>query len=172
MQTPPYSYFSNRSQAETLATDISNPLRELNLMHLLDKGPFVDLGCGTGTLLEVLKERYPNSKLIGIDRYSECLKEAKNHVSEDTLLFRGYLRDLPFKDNSISIMFNNLSIFVALYSNFGEHQNIAREIYRTLKPGGVYMGTDAFAIRNDLLEAGLTIKDKGFGGWGAVFQKQ
>ncbi|MEW5896402.1 MAG: hypothetical protein AB1668_01810 [Nanoarchaeota archaeon] len=44
-------YFSGNYFAEVEALWIPFKLKELGLAHLLEEGPFADLGCGIGTVI-------------------------------------------------------------------------------------------------------------------------
>ena len=82
---------------------------------LLDKG-FEVLSCDISSIaLEKLKELIPNSKTMQID-----VKER-----------------LPFEDNSIGLINANLSIH---YFDMKNTMSIFNEIYRVLKPNGLFIG--------------------------------
>ena len=42
----------------------------------------VDLGCGPGNVTPLLKQRWPNAKVIGLDNSDEMLDQAQSAVPE------------------------------------------------------------------------------------------
>ncbi|MDI6708341.1 MAG: class I SAM-dependent methyltransferase [Candidatus Thermoplasmatota archaeon] len=92
------------------------------------KCKILDLGCGTGLLLEFLKE----SKLpyiVGIDISAEMLKFSK----EEKIL--GDVEMLPFKDNSFDLAFS-----FTVIQNLPTLK-ILEEVSRILKPDSIFAFT-------------------------------
>ncbi len=93
----------------------------------------LDYGCGTGRSSRFLKKL--GYSVQGVDISVEMLDRAKLHDPEGLyhLIESGIL---PFKDSSFDLVF---SCFVFLtVSSFDELQKIFSEIYRVLKPGGIF----------------------------------
>lgn len=132
----------------------------------------VDLGCGwrleTGGFMYsvVSGTKYPVSAYVGVDRYAwsdipynptlNQYEKAKNReiitagsppigkVHADMLDF---VARLP--DNSVNFVLNGIDHYVM--AGGGEyHKALAREIIRTLKPGGIIFGADFSAIAHEL----------------------
>ena len=52
-------------------------------MRVLDRNPkaIVDIGCGPGNSTSVLKQLFPNAKILGIDNSSNMIEKASPFVS-------------------------------------------------------------------------------------------
>lgn len=56
----------------------TQPCRDLvHRIELGDPHRIVDLGCGPGTSTAILRERWPNARVVGVDRSSEMLQKAR-----------------------------------------------------------------------------------------------
>lgn len=80
----------------------------------------LDIGCGKGAILKVLKRKYPDIEFVGVDPTFE---------GED--IRKGSVYDIPFQDNS----FDAVITFEVLQHTYLE--KALGEIYRVLKPGGI-----------------------------------
>lgn len=69
----------------------------------------LDLGCGTGFFSALLKKRYPNACIVGLDLAPNMLKEAKKKQGfwRKWTLIQGDMRILPFADSSFDLIFAN-----------------------------------------------------------------
>lgn len=96
----------------------------------------LDVGCGTGTLTLLIKQRHPDSDVIGMDGDPAILAQArvKALVARANLTFtQGLAFALPYSDNSFDRVLSSL-VFHHLTR---EHKRRAMaEIYRVLRPGG------------------------------------
>lgn len=69
----------------------------------------IDLGCGPGNSSEVLRKKYPNAKIVGIDNSEDMVISArKNHPEIDFVL--GDMRDVSKAGNSYDIVFSNAAL--------------------------------------------------------------
>lgn len=92
------------------------------------RGSVLDIGCGTGSALDLLSSA---NQYSGIDISTEMLNEARRKFP-DNKFFHQNMHDIKFPDSS----FNNIiSLFGSLsYSN--DIQSVISEMRRVLKPGG------------------------------------
>ena len=96
-------------------------------------GPVLDIGCGTGNLLGVLRSRFPAAHLVGIDPSAALLARAlqRDDLSEVELI-AGDAERLPFADGSFAAC---LSLLV-LQEFHGQPQPL-KEMRRVTRPGGI-----------------------------------
>lgn len=70
----------------------------------LPAGPILDVGCGTGRLLEVLAEGPDSPALFGIDSVPGMLDVARARIGHRASLLRSDATKLPFKDASFQLV--------------------------------------------------------------------
>ncbi|MBI4779975.1 MAG: methyltransferase domain-containing protein [Oscillatoriophycideae cyanobacterium NC_groundwater_1537_Pr4_S-0.65um_50_18] len=96
----------------------------------------LDLGCGTGTMTRLLKQKFPQAEVIGIDFSPYMLAVADDKAKSDGLaieFLQGNAESTSFAANSFdlvtaALLFHETPPTVAL--------NILREGFRLLKTGG------------------------------------
>ncbi len=96
----------------------------------------LEIGCGTGNLLLVVKRMRPHLELVGLDPDPKALARAdrKARRAGVTLqLDRGFADELPYPDGSFDRVLSSL-MFHHLESNL--RVTSLREVRRVLRPGG------------------------------------
>ena len=113
--------------------------RLLSYFHLPDNPWVLDLGCGTGQLLQRLAREFPNLYGIGLDASPEMLRQARNarRYSPRLIYIEGNATDLPTADNQFYAVFNTIS-----FLHYPQPRQVLSEVYRTLKPQGRYYLVD------------------------------
>ncbi|HXT36940.1 MAG TPA: methyltransferase domain-containing protein [Chloroflexota bacterium] len=109
------------------------------LAHL--KGKFrrvLDVGCGTGTLLELLLDRYPAAKGIGFDSSAGMLAVAQRRLAEyDVDLRQADALRLPLPDQSVDL------VTLASVLHYLRRPSVALlEAGRVSRPGGTVAVVD------------------------------
>uniref|UniRef100_A0A450S4R3 Malonyl-[acyl-carrier protein] O-methyltransferase n=1 Tax=Candidatus Kentrum sp. DK TaxID=2126562 RepID=A0A450S4R3_9GAMM len=94
----------------------------------------LDVGAGTGVCLGPLEARYPGARVIALDLAEGMLREARRaeRVSERGLFVCGDAERLPFRADSIDLLFSNVT--VQWCNDLAE---ACREFARILRPGGL-----------------------------------
>ena len=94
------------------------------------KQTILDLGCGTGYCLPLLKHSYPNANITGADLSKGMLDFAKSHYPEFSYQIAD-AENLPFSENAFDLIYSNFAVQWC-----DDFANVLSEAYRCLKPGG------------------------------------
>ena len=117
----------------------------------------LDLGCGPGTFLKRLKQRYPKAEIVGLDVAHAMLLEAKHKQSwrKKCRLVNADMHHLPFATGQFDLIISNQVIHWS-----SSLQVVFRELNRILHPGGCLLfstlGPDTF---KELRQAFLQVDD-------------
>lgn len=113
-------------------------LQSGNLLPSSSYGHLLDIGCGRGGGLSVFRDYFKFDSLTGIDINKNQIDFCKR-MHKDINFVEGSAMELPFNDNMFNIITNvESSNYYICYDDF------IKEVYRTLKPEGVFLYTDAF----------------------------
>ncbi|HEY9813751.1 MAG TPA: class I SAM-dependent methyltransferase, partial [Candidatus Sericytochromatia bacterium] len=96
----------------------------------------LDLCCGSGQATKFLVQYSDN--VTGLDASPLSLKRAQNNVPQAKYV-EAFAEEMPFPDNQFDLVHTS----VAMHEMQPEQlQNILKEVYRVLKPGGVFAVVD------------------------------
>lgn len=98
----------------------------------------LDLGCGTGTLVVLLKRRYPAAQIVGLDPDPKALQRAQKKVRRarvEVQLDEGFADQLPYDDGTFDRV---LSSFMFHHLEDQDREKMLREVLRVLKPAGTF----------------------------------
>ncbi len=95
----------------------------------------LDAGCGEGHLLNRMHEKYPDNDYYGVDVTKVALERAKERVPFAKLEPMD-LSDLKFADESFDVV-----TITEVLEHIIDYENIAPELVRVLKKGGVLIIT-------------------------------
>jgi ubiquinone/menaquinone biosynthesis C-methylase UbiE len=106
----------------------------------------LDVGCGTGTLLELLERIEPGAVATGLDPDANALARARRKVRAAVTLDCGYADALPYSSATFDRVFSTLM----LHHLEADAQSPAlREMHRVLKPDGALLVLDFAARERD-----------------------
>lgn len=116
-------------------------LADWGISHLPETGPteIAELGCGGGRNIRALLRKYPAATVAALD-YSEVSVEKARSVNRKGLqagrcrIIQGEVSCLPFEDGA----FDLVTAFETVYFWPGPTESF-REVYRTLRPGGIFL---------------------------------
>ena len=96
----------------------------------------LDLCTGTGDLAGLLKNKCPFAQIIGVDFSEKMLEIAKKKHPEINFIEADCAK-LPFKDESFDLCTISFGL-----RNVENIENVLAEIYRVLKPNGIFINLD------------------------------
>jgi len=107
----------------------------VNSVEIKNADKVLDVGCGTGMFLKLLKEKHDGVEAIGIDPDKGALEIATKRLTKfkDVKLIRGFGETLPFEDETFDIVFSTLAFH---HMPTDIKQKAIKEIFRVLKKGG------------------------------------
>jgi len=108
------------------------------LLSFVRPGVIADLGCGTGTVLELLRRAYPGSTLLGVDCSDEMIGRCRKRFP-GLELRKGDIADRLFENGSIdTIVLCSIMHEVFSYKgyDYSAVRRTLRHSARALKPGG------------------------------------
>jgi len=106
----------------------------------------LDLGCGTGYAMGLLRKRYPDAQLVGLDIALAMTAMARAHTQprwpfglgrylSRSCFINADAEALPFADHSFDLIFSNLVL------QWCDPDSVFRECRRVLRPGGLLLFT-------------------------------
>jgi len=101
----------------------------LSEMDIDDGNRILDVGCGTGTILQYISQR-KQIQGFGMDISEAMVSIAREKASDCTFLV-GNADALPFPDDSMDVITACMA-----YHHFPEQKRFREEAMRVLKPGG------------------------------------
>jgi len=112
---------------------------DATLAHLrIEPGAhLLDIGCGTGILLERIAQAQPEAVLTGVDPSPEMLTLARARLQARAALHEGHSEQLPFPDATFQVV-----VSTSAFHYFHDHERAVREMHRVLRPGGLLVLTD------------------------------
>jgi ubiquinone/menaquinone biosynthesis C-methylase UbiE len=126
----------------------------------------LDIGCGTGTLVTLIKRLHPDVEVVGLDPDPKALARASRKAAAMAVsiqLDQGFSDDLPYPDASFDRVFSS---FMLHHLEPAAKEKTLGEVRRVLKPGGfLYLldfggpksGSDGFLAR--LFHSSHRLKD-------------
>ncbi len=115
--------------------------RLLEYVELKDNASVLDLGCGTGKLMNRLAGKFPTMKAIGLDLAPKMLVEAraKNKYRKRLIFVKGRAEALPFADEQFDAVFCTMS-----FLHYPHPEQVFEQVSRVLAPGGRFYLVDGY----------------------------
>ncbi|MCU0532667.1 MAG: class I SAM-dependent methyltransferase [Hydrococcus sp. Prado102] len=113
--------------------------RLLEYVELPERPNVLDLGCGTGRLLNRLASKFPNLQGTGLDLSTQMLRQARqrNQHHPRLVFVRGYAESLPFANNQFDAVFNTIS-----FLHYANPETVFAEVSRILCDRGKFYLVD------------------------------
>jgi ubiquinone/menaquinone biosynthesis C-methylase UbiE len=106
---------------------------ELARVRAAPPAAILDFGCGIGVTERLLRDRYPQATIDGIDSSGESLEVAKRFEGRDVNFHLSSSVELPFADGSFDLIYSNGTFH---HIDEVQHPAIFGELFRVLRPGG------------------------------------
>ncbi|MEA5578607.1 class I SAM-dependent methyltransferase [Anabaena sp. UHCC 0451] len=116
--------------------------RLISQIQLPANANVLDLGCGTGRLLNRLASHFPNLRGTGLDLSPQMLRVARqsNQHHPRLIYLEGNAESLPFAEGQFNAVFNTIS-----FLHYPQPEKVLNEVARVLSPGGNFYLVDITA---------------------------
>ncbi|MDH6058740.1 class I SAM-dependent methyltransferase [Umezakia ovalisporum] len=113
--------------------------RLLEYVNLPERANILDMGCGTGRLLNRLTTKFPHVRGTGLDLSSEMLRIARmsNRHHPRLIYIEGKAECLPFAEGQFDAVFSTIS-----FLHYLQPEQVLTEVKRVLTPGGHFYLVD------------------------------
>lgn len=104
------------------------------VLEKINQFPFLsllDVGCGTGAMLAILKKEYPDMKAFGIDLSNQMIVQARKHINHDIYLQIGDVENMPWSNEEFDLLVCNAS-----FHHYPNPMQSLKEMNRVLKNSG------------------------------------
>lgn len=91
----------------------------------------LDCGCGTGSMIQLLHEKYPDKHYVGLDLTPEMIRVAQEKRLSNTEFIVGDSENLPFTEESFDAVICSNS-----FHHYPNPQNFFDSTYQVLRKGG------------------------------------
>ena len=123
----------NPEQYEKFIKDRTQPAIDLaNRLEVKEAKRILDLGCGTGNSTRILKDRFPDARVIGADNSDEMLSKAKKTHPDIEFIHLDVGGDLGEVKGKFDIVFSN-----ACLQWIPNHEILLPKLMSLLRQGGV-----------------------------------
>ena len=99
-----------------------------------DMRSFLEVGCGTGFVIQAIAKKFPRTKLVGSDYFEEGLKYAKQRVPKAQFI------KMDARKISYNATFDSLGAFDVL-EHIDEDESVLVQLCKALKPEGIMIIT-------------------------------
>ena len=156
LRTLSYRYqwlYDGISYLAALAVGGEKRFRQLALQNLIitHDTQVLDLCCGAGQTTRFLVQK--SSQVTGLDISPVALSRAKNNVPQAKYV-EGLAQNIPLADNQFDLVHTSSALHEMTPQ---ELEQIFKEVYRVLKPGGIFTLVDFHQPNNQLFLPPLII---------------
>jgi ubiquinone/menaquinone biosynthesis C-methylase UbiE len=118
----------NRNEPHYRPENRAKVRAKLERMHRFGQGRLLDLGCGTGFIIDLAKDLF--EQIDGVD-ITQAMLDKVDVSNGNVLLHRCAAESLPFADASFDVV-----TAYAFLHHLEDYSKVLREAHRVLKPGG------------------------------------
>src|ERR687884_1764963 len=115
---------------------LSTPMEQLGRevmerLELRGDETILDAGCGSGRVTELLLERVPDGRVIGVDASASMIDAARERLGDDADLRVADLVGLDLGGDTVDVVFST-----ATFHWIADHDALFRSLRAALRPGG------------------------------------
>ena len=103
-----------------------------NRITLDNPQSIIDIGCGPGNSTRVLKEKFPNARVIGVDSSKDKIKTGKSNYNDIEFMLFDACQDFDKLNDKFDIVFSNACI-----QWIPNHKKLLADIMNILNDGGI-----------------------------------
>ena len=107
-------------------------ITDLIKKHMKQDPVILEVGCGTGHVLEEIADTISTKELIGVDPLQWWLDKAKQRLNNRAKLIKGFAEELPFKDKSV-----DFAICTEVIEHVIDPKVVLKELNRVVKNDGL-----------------------------------
>jgi len=124
-------------------------IQKKTISHIKGKRiSILDIGCGTGKALEIMKNKFPNARIYGIDLSKKMLAKAKTLLGKNVQLKEASADKLPFNANKFDYI-----LCTSAFHHFPKQLNALKEMKRVLRKDGLLLLADEnFFLFNKIIK--------------------
>lgn len=115
---------------------VQKTVLDLSAAEVPSPTAILDVGCGTGRLLRAADERFPGTRLEGIDAAEGMIEQARASGGRANFHL-ATAESIPFPDAEFDLVFSTMT-----FHHWADQQKGIAEIARVLKPGGRWVFAD------------------------------
>jgi ubiquinone/menaquinone biosynthesis C-methylase UbiE len=127
----------------------------LELAHLKGNEKVLDIACGTGTFALMIAEALDRGYVFAIDISTRMVETAKKKAEQNNFKIDykvGSSLELPYNSNEFDLVFTSLMFH---HLDYGEKARTLCEIYRVLKPDGMYLSVEFGEFPTDVFHRAI-----------------
>lgn len=145
--------YDSISSVAALAVGGDRRFRELPLQSLAiaPTTQVLDLCCGSGQATQYLVER--SQQVTGLDASPLSIRRAQKNVPQAQFV-EGWAESMPFEEARFDLVHTSAALHEMQPDQL---KAIAQEVYRVLRPGGVFTLVDFHSPTNPLFKPGLAV---------------
>lgn len=133
---------STMADLVTRDAEVNAVLASLTAVLPAPDASVLEVGCGNGYLLQVLRERFPDVGLVGTDYSPDMVALAARRQIPRCEVSQGDVRRLDFEDGSFDAVVSERCLINLLQED--DQRAAINELHRVLKPGGHLVLLEAF----------------------------
>lgn len=121
------------------------PRQHRKLVSFVQSRPklrILDVGCGTGSMLRIIADKFPDSDLYGID-FAQSMIDFAKKKNPDFKFSVASAESLPFEDKKFDVITNSNS-----FHHYLNPDRAVKEVYRVLNSSGQILLMDTMPKTN------------------------